>query len=63
MFTILLLYFYRQSAYLGTHISGSRLIEESKQLKLKDDKIKFYNLQNDDLYGKPLNSKWNSNEK
>lgn len=62
MFALILLYFYRESYYLGTPVFGISLIEESKQRKLKDDEIKFYNLRNDDLFGKPLNSKWNKNE-
>lgn len=54
---------YRQSIYLGTHISGSALIEESKNLKLNDNKIQSYNLENDYLFGKPLNSKWENDQK
>lgn len=54
--------FCRESAYIGPNISGSSLIEETKQLKLKN-KIKYYNLENDDLFGKPLSTKWEKIEK
>ncbi|XP_022174799.1 uncharacterized protein LOC111036859 [Myzus persicae] len=45
------------SVYIGPNVSGRSLIEESKQLKI-NDKIKLYNLENDDLFGRPLSSKW-----
>jgi len=54
--------FCRQSVYLGPNISVNSLIEETKQLKLKE-KIKLYNLENDYLFGRPLSRKWEELEK
>ncbi|XP_025425814.1 uncharacterized protein LOC112694531 isoform X1 [Sipha flava] len=51
-----------QSIYFGPNISGSSLIEESNQLKFKSQ-TKLYNLDNDDLFGRPMNTKWEKIEK
>ncbi|CAI6361930.1 unnamed protein product [Macrosiphum euphorbiae] len=45
------------SIYIGPNVSGRSLIEESKQSKM-NKKIIHYNLENDDLFGKPLSTKW-----
>lgn len=55
---ILNLYFYRQPIYFGPNVFGNDLLQESKQLKLLNHNIELYNLKNDDLFGKPLNTKW-----
>lgn len=62
--TIIITFFFfcRESIYLGPYVSGRNLIEKSKQLKLIS-KIKLYNLENDDLFGRPLNTKWIRQEK
>lgn len=44
------------SVYFGPDISGKSLIEECKQFKT-NQKIP-YNLENDDLFGRPLNTEW-----
>lgn len=53
--------FYRQSIYYGPKVSGSSLIDESIQLKLKN-RTMFHNLDNDDIFGKPMNIKWEKKE-
>ncbi|XP_060876252.1 uncharacterized protein LOC132949399 isoform X3 [Metopolophium dirhodum] len=45
------------SIYIGPNVSGRSLIEESKQSKV-NNKIIHYNLENDDLFGRPLSTKW-----
>lgn len=60
---ILYLYLCWQSSYFGPMVFGSDILQESKQLKLIDDQKKLYNLRNDDLFGKPLNTKWEKIEK
>ncbi|XP_022170007.1 uncharacterized protein LOC111033534 [Myzus persicae] len=45
------------SIYIGPNVSGRSLIEEFKQLKI-NNKIKLHNLENEDLFGRPLSSKW-----
>jgi len=47
----------RTSIYIGPSIFGRHLIEESKQFKI-NNKIIDYNLDNDDLFGRPLSTKW-----
>jgi len=46
----------RAPVYFGPDISGKSLIEEYKQFKTSQ-KIP-YNLENDDLFGRPLNTEW-----
>jgi len=46
----------RVSVYIGPNISGRSLIEEYKKFKT-NQKIP-YNLGNDDLFGRPLSTKW-----
>lgn len=48
---------FRASIYIGLNVSGRSLIEESKQFKI-NNKIIDYNLENDDLFGRPLSTKW-----
>ncbi|VVC34737.1 Tudor domain,RNA recognition motif domain [Cinara cedri] len=52
-----------KSYYFGPLVSGNALTEESKQYKLMNTNVKSYNLGNDDLFGKPLNTKWEKSEK
>ncbi|XP_016658697.1 uncharacterized protein LOC100167275 isoform X2 [Acyrthosiphon pisum] len=47
----------RTSIYIGPNVSGRSLIEESKQSKI-NNKMMHYNLENDDLFGRPLSTKW-----
>jgi len=47
----------RTSIYIGPSVSGRSLIEESIQSKI-NNKIIHYNLENDDLFGRPLSTKW-----
>lgn len=46
------------SVYVGPEICRTNLIEESEQLKIINNRTKFYNLENDDLFGRPLRTKW-----
>lgn len=62
IFAILFGYFYRHPVYFGPNTSKNILLEESKQLKMNEE-VKPYNLENDDLFGRPLNSKWEKIEK
>lgn len=60
---ILYLYLCRQSSIFGPKVFGSEILQESKQLKLINDQKQLYNLRNDDLFGKPLNTKWEKMKK
>lgn len=55
-------FYYRQSIYLGPNVTASSLIDESIQLKLKNQAM-LYNLDNDNLFGRPMNTKWEKIEK
>lgn len=52
------LYFCSQPIHLGFNVSKSFLIEDSKQFKLKKSTKKCYHLNNDELFGRPINGIW-----